>query len=151
MIHDIKYNLCFDIIPTLSSIMAEYLKFYKFEDDFVLTSVPLHNSKKKVRGFNQAELLARGISDIRNIPYSELLIRSVKTKTQVGLKKSARESNLKGSFRVNNCLLESKQIRSVMVIDDVFTTGATLSECAKKLKESGVEKVYGFVLAKSRQ
>ena len=127
--------------------MAEYLKTYHFEEDLVLADVPLHKHKKHFRGFNQSEILAKVISKYSKYQFQNLLERKEDTITQVGLNKEERSNNLRQAFKIK----QSKIPKSVLIIDDVFTTGSTLNQCAKILKENGALKVYGFVFAKSRE
>jgi competence protein ComFC len=147
VLKDIKYKYYFDVINSLSDIMADYLKVYKF-DDITISFAPIHAVKLRSRGFDQSELLAKSIADKSNFDFMKLLYRNRQTLTQVGLSKVERESNLKGAFNLRDTLPYLP--KSVMLIDDIFTTGSTLNECAKVLKEGGVGQVYGFVFAKSR-
>jgi ComF family protein len=127
-------------------MMAEYLKLFSFEKDIVLCDVPLHKHKMRVRGFNQSEILAKQIAKRKGLIFENLLNRRIDTVTQVGLTREERENNLREAFVVNNSVP-----KNILIIDDVFTSGSTLNQCARVLKESGAEKVYGFVFAKSRE
>lgn len=153
MIHDVKYNNYEAVMWDLAKVLKSYMGLYKF-DDVLITSVPLHRSKKWKRGFNQAEILAKAYNPNN---YFELLNRNKKTKTQVKLDKNTREINLKGAFDVScdqatvGNFMKSKGIDNlgeVIIFDDIYTTGSTLNECAKVLKNFGFEKVYGVVLAR---
>lgn len=146
IIKDVKYKFHYDVLNELGEIMAEYLKIYKFSDDLILIDVPLHKHKMKYRGFNQSEVLAKIISSKTNYRFENLLSRGEDTITQVGLNQEERWNNLREVFKVNSEHIPEK----VMIIDDVFTTGTTLNQCAKVLKENGSKEVYGFVFAKSR-
>jgi competence protein ComFC len=148
MIWDVKYKFCFAVLEDISRIMYKYFRFYKFRSDMVFTSVPLHPKKKRIRGFNQAEILARYICKSSRVEYLELLKRVNFTHTQVGLGKESREVNLKNVFEAT-IEGEGLKMRDVLIIDDVYTTGSTLNECAKVLKLAGFNKVYGFVFAKA--
>jgi ComF family protein len=147
VIHDVKYNFNFDVLNEIAVIMANYLKRYKFANDIVLTSVPLHKSKERFRGFNQADLLGKKVGRKAVLQYNELLKRNRKTHTQVMLSKEERSVNLKNVFMLKNKGL--KLPKEVIIVDDVYTTGSTLSECTKVLKANGVERVYGLVFARA--
>lgn len=144
-----KYKDSYRVFDEMSEYMADYLLNYKFLKTTLLTSVPLNSKKKRSRGFNQAELLAKRVSQRGKIPYANMLFRSKNTKTQVGMSKDERLVNLKNAFEIDlKYKNHIKRFNSVTIIDDVFTTGTTLAECAKQLKQVGVEKVYGMVFAK---
>lgn len=102
--------------------------------------VPIHKSKLTKRGFNQATLLARGISGTTGIPvYEKYLIRTKKTTPQKELNNRERKKNLKKAFLISD---NNVKLNSVIIVDDIYTTGSTVDACAELLKEAGVEKVY---------
>lgn len=106
----------------------------------VLVPVPVHWAKRRRRGYNQAELLAKGLSDYLNIPVdSGLIQRRVNTMPQKKLDPAQRENNLKKAF------LSAKNIVKydcVMLVDDIYTTGATVEACTKVLRDMGIHRVY---------
>ena len=98
----------------------------------------------KKRGYNQAELIANELSQMTHIPVdSDILKRVVNTTPQKELNDKERAKNLKNAFQVNEYIVQYKKI---VLVDDIYTTGATLDACAKALKEAGAEKIY-FVAA----
>ncbi len=111
----------------------------------IIMPVPLHNKRKLWRGFNQAEILARIIADYFG---SELFIgklaRIKTSKPQAKLNKLKRRINIKGCFAWQGDNLAG---RNIVLVDDVATTGSTLNECAKVLKQNGAGKVWGLVVA----
>jgi ComF family protein len=108
--------------------------------DFVLVPIPLSKKKLKWRGFNQAEEIAKELADFLKIPLIlDCLIKIKETRDQVELSEKERRKNVKGVFFVRNVLL----------VDDVFTTGATMEEAARVLKETGAKKIVGIVVAKA--
>jgi competence protein ComFC len=150
LIKSVKYDFNFAVLEDIGILMAKFLKFYKLNKGFVLVPVPLSNKKRRYRGFNQAELLGKHISKNSNFEQINLLKRIKNTHTQVTLSKQERSINLKEAFQINMNLNNMKSFKKVILVDDVYTTGTTLNECAKVLKQSGVEEVIGFVFAKSK-
>ena len=139
VIEEIKYNLYFAVASEVGKLMRESLN--QADIDFEsLIPVPLHWYKKNVRGFNQAELLAKNMGG----KVDDCLRRKRRTVTQVGMNKQERIENLKDVFEMRKAI----NYRSVALVDDVMTTGTTLEECASVLKKVGVEKVYGIVFAR---
>lgn len=94
-----------------------------------------------VRGFNQAELLARGVSGLTDIPFSDMLVKTIETKQQHNLKEFERSGNVLGAFDIKEECLPLLKGARVLLCDDVKTTGSTLNECAKTLLISGAEEV----------
>ena len=119
--------------PTLSA----------FAPDF-LAPVPLHSSRLRTRGFNQSALIARELGLARDVPLLELH-RTRPTPPQVGLNAKARVQNVKGAFAVEHPALQGAR---VLLVDDVFTTGATLDECARALKKAGAGEICALTLAR---
>ncbi len=120
----------------------------KFISDFELTiPVPLHPSRERERGFNQIEIILEKTNKMKEINYyKDILIRIKPTKSQAKIEdKEKRKENITGAFKViKKNFIKNKKI---LIIDDVFTTGATLEECAKVLKESGASNIYALCLA----
>ena len=114
----------------------------------VIVPVPVHKKRELERGYNQAEVLARkfiGFLDDVGIEYrldARLLKRNKQTIAQKKLGNEQRQDNLKNAFDVNEKVLKYCEYKSVLLIDDIYTSGATLSECARTLKNAGIEKVY---------
>lgn len=116
--------------------------------DFIIP-VPLHFCKMRKRGFNQAEILAKELGKVFGIPVKEkILVRIKNTKPQKILGPKERNSNLKGAFMVDNRqkdkLLTGK---TVLLVDDIYTTGSTLDAAAGVLKKAGAEKVYYLTIS----
>lgn len=112
-----------------------------------ITFVPMHPEDERQRGFNQAELLARELGNLWNIPVVRALEKIKKTEPQASLSHEARRENIRGAFR----LAKFPPCASILIVDDVCTTGATLSECAQVLMESGIARVYGLTVARVAQ
>lgn len=110
----------------------------------VIIPVPIHISKLRQRGFNQAGLIARPLGKLMGIPVDEeLLIRIVKTEPMKELSNQERIKNLQNAFQVTGKVVRYKK---VLIVDDIYTTGATFDACASVLKDAGVSQVYGVSL-----
>ena len=117
-----------------------------FTKDWVLVPIPLHSSRKKWRGFNQSESIGKYVAaefGWKFVP--DLLTRDIETKPQVGLKKEEREENIKGVFSLNPCYM--LRSTSYILFDDVWTTGSTMREACRVLKENGAKTVWGLTIA----
>jgi ComF family protein len=153
LIYQFKYKPHLkDLAKTLASILIEhFVKTGKNTDEIwdngVLIPVPLDKKKLKIRGYNQSEELAKELSKVLQIPVlSDNLIKTKSTKPQMELKKEQREKNLENAFSIKNPAgLTGKKI---FLVDDVYTTGSTMSECAKTLKEAGAKQVWGICIAR---
>ncbi|MGN0402320.1 MAG: ComF family protein [Acetatifactor sp.] len=135
----------------------EYAEFYgsemaEFLGDFIrnvapdaLVPIPLHRNRKIQRGYNQAELLAKAMGRSLDVPvYPNLLERVKNTVPQKKLNPHERQNNLKKAFNITR---NDVKLKVIMVIDDIYTTGATIDEAARALREAGAEKIYFITLA----
>jgi len=114
----------------------------------VLVPIPLHRYRQNWRGFNQAELIARVVGG-KKMAVVMALKRIKATVQQAGIRdKKKRRENLKGCFQVDKEKMGQLVGKKVVLIDDVFTSGATMREAARELHKSGVKQVWGFVLAR---
>ncbi len=112
--------------------------------------VPLHKKREKQRGFNQSELLSREISKLSSVPVMKNnLIKTRPTLAQVSLEASEREGNLRGAFMVRRP--EKIAGRTLLLVDDVYTTGSTIKECTKELKKAGAREVRAITLARAQK
>ena len=129
--------------------LVQYMNDINYKDfDFIL-SVPLHSSKMKIRGYNQSELIAKYISGKLNIPYMDVLKRIKNTNKQSSQTKEDRRKNLKNAFAIKQSKKFTAIINSsVLLVDDIYTTGSTANECAKALIDYGVSKVYVITIAR---
>ena len=111
-----------------------------------ITSVPLHHKKQKIRGFNQSDLIAQELSFLTDVPYTPLLKKITHTVSQASsATKEARLGNLQSVFEI--LPTSSLAGKSILIVDDVITTGTTLNECAKVLKHHGAANVIGVCVA----
>ncbi len=146
MVHHLKYSGMTSLSLELGELIIERLLREPFKGSLVIVPVPLYKKREFTRGFNQAELIARHISKRLNISGGEALKRIKNTESQVKLSGELRKKNLIGAFIcVDKDLIVGK---TVLLVDDVTTTGSTLNECAKILKENGAKQVFGVVVAR---
>lgn len=117
--------------------------------DYFIIPMPLSQKRLRNRGYNQAELIARRIADQLNLPViSNALIRIKNTKPQMEIKDwDERRDNVGGCFGITDALLVEN--KNIILVDDVFTSGATMSEAVKTLKAAGAKRIIGLVVAKA--
>ena len=145
---DFKYGRQVHLRYILARWLAEALEDPRLAGrrfDFIVP-VPLHPARKRERGFNQAELLARVLSRKTNIGLYSVLQRTRYTTTQTQFDRAQRMENLKGAFRLRRG--GNVQDLRVLLVDDVLTTGSTLSECASVLKADGALSVHAATAAR---
>lgn len=112
-----------------------------------IVPVPLHPRKQRQREFNQAEYLAKALGKSLNIPVAKRSLRRVKdTSTQTKLSAEARSKNMRGAFAVRDASVFAG--KRLVLLDDVFTTGATLDSCAKALRGAGAKDVIALAVAR---
>ena len=116
-----------------------------------IVPVPLHPSRKRQRGFNQSELLAKALEQELQIPVRLLLKKHKRTKDQKSLSKNQRKKNVADAFTVDEEVLGEKVPESVLLLDDVMTTGSTLTACAKVLKAKGIRRVTFLTVCVAEQ
>lgn len=138
-------------VKAVSELMAELLFFtgnnYSFD---LITAVPLHPKKLRERGFNQAEVIAKRYAELLDKPYYSLLERTKHLPAQASITdKNKRLHILKNIFILSSRYIDTPLLHDkvVLIIDDVCTTGATLTECAKVLKKAGAKKVISLTIA----
>jgi len=137
LLHALKYRNRSDLGVLMGKWMYEEVKLGGWLNDVdCLVPVPIHPKKKKIRGYNQAAILARGFAESSAIPlYEEALMKREHTGSQTKLSRIARWENAQESFAMND--LELVKGKHVLLIDDVITTGATLEACANVLAKEG--------------
>jgi len=109
--------------------------------DFV-TAVPMHPRRLKRRGVNHGEVLAKAVAVKMNLPYKAVLARTRDSVQQARLSNEQRKKNLNGAFAAKPEFMEEIKDAAILLVDDVYTTGATARECALALREAGAAKVY---------
>ncbi len=155
LIHLLKYEQVRPAAAVLGRMLAEAVRGLEpgwNEHPLVVISVPLHARKLRPRGFNQSELIAHhaiklGAGSGRLVRHSRVLERRRETQSQIGLTRHQRRENLRGSFAVARP--EEIAGREILLVDDVFTTGTTVSECARVLRRAGASKVFVATIART--
>ena len=135
----------FKIIAKDTDRFHSFLSFLISEKNCI-AYVPSFKKKEKKRGFNQAEIIAKELSKITRLKTISLFKKIKDTKDQTELSKEERLQNVKDSFRFVDV---GVGLGNVLLVDDVFTTGATMKECCKVLKKAGIKKVWGFTIART--
>ena len=153
LIHQFKYQpYVKDLAKTLANLIIEHLVLSsKNSEDIwqnsILIPIPLDKNKVKNRGYNQSEELAKELSKILQTPViTNVLIKTKSTKPQMELSKEQREQNLKNVFVIKNpsAIAQGK----IFLVDDVYTTGSTMEECASVLKQAGAKQIWGITIAR---
>ena len=149
-IHAFKYSGKSHLAHPLGVLLSSFSKpWLEAMTDLLVMPVPLHPKRLRERGFNQSLLLARHVASGLAFELDFLSLRRVRyTKPQTGLKSDERRKNVQGAFKVVDRSAVKK--RSIVLVDDVATTGNTLNDCARALKRAGAPEVYGLVLARTR-
>ena len=146
IIHEMKYKGLFALAKPLAHIMAASWPDWEQNPDMIVP-IPLHRRRQRRRGFNQSALLAFHLGQQIDIPVNEQAMKRVKpTSPQIGLNPVERSENVRDAFFADSHLVKNKQI---LLIDDVYTTGATMSAAADALLASGAAGVSAYCLARA--
>ena len=143
-----KYQRVYGLVPPLGALLSQqFHTYWQGHAPQALVPVPLHRSKLRVREFDQALALARCLGQSIGIPvWADVLIRQRPTPSQVGLSAAERRRNIRGAFTVRkpqDCVG-----KTLLLIDDVYTTGATVQECARLLRRAGAARVEVYTVAR---
>lgn len=125
--------------------------FEKLKNMIIMIVVPISKARKKERGYNQSQLIAKQVSQIINIPIMKnILEKSKDTVPQSTLNKVQRQENAKGAYKVKKDNYKKIKNKNILLVDDIYTTGSTINECAKVLQEVGIVKkqIGALTLAK---
>ena len=124
-------------------------RFAGQNNNWVFVPIPLHSSKLRARGYNQAKILADELGKRFNFKVLDLLKRIKNTGSQYGLKLKERRKNIKGAFEIDQKLkIKDQKSTNVFLVDDILTSGSTLLEAANVLKRGGAKRVIGLTLAR---
>jgi len=147
-IHLFKYNGYVGLVDIFRDIMTDFLKKHRIDKEIdLIVPVPMYRTKKRERTYNHAEVLARSISQSFGIPFDSKNLKKIQwTQSQSELDKQKRLRNVKDSFiTVDKNIFRGK---NVLLVDDVYTTGATINECARVLSGAEPRRIYSLTLAR---
>ena len=135
------YRTFLEFIKNNENICAQIKKYD------IIIPVPISKKRLNSRGYNQSSLIAKNLAQELNIEYSEKILIKIKdNKPQSEMKQDTRKSNVRGVYKVIN--KERINNKKVLIVDDIFTTGSTVDECARVLKDNNAESIGVFTLAK---
>ena len=149
LIHYFKYKYFKGLTPILGEIATKYIENLKLKiENFIIVPIPLHPKKERQRGFNQAKLIAEFLANKLNLELIDELKRIKNTEPQAKLKDpEKRTKNIAGCFQLKNAAKIKN--KNILLIDDVFTSGATINEAVKILEQNSAKKIIALVLAKA--
>jgi len=151
LVHSFKYKRSLYLTDLLGELLSQVLSDQRISglvpEEWVITDVPLHHSRERWRYFNQARLLSQALSHRTTIPYEPLLQRTIRTPHQARLGKRERARNVRGAFTPLYPHVELPS-RNIILVDDVFTTGATVNACAQQLRKAGAQRILVVCLAR---
>jgi ComF family protein len=151
LVHLFKYQGVKPAGKLLGSLLHQAVARMALPDSLVVVPVPLWPGKRNARGFNQAEAIARTFLSFR-VPSSiqldtSILVRARETASQTGLTRRQRRANVRGAFAVAGP--QKVKGRSILIVDDVMTTGTTAGECARVLRRAGAKEVFVATVARA--
>ncbi|MFA5166369.1 MAG: phosphoribosyltransferase family protein [Candidatus Paceibacterota bacterium] len=152
-LHLLKYEPCCKL---LARDLAKLLYWHllacgKKPSDFsdcLLAPVPLHEKKLRRRGYNQTQEIAKELGDMLQIPCEEILLKIKENKSQTELNRLERMQNVEGCYALNEHCSAKITGKNILLLDDIFTTGATMEECAKTLKTTKAKSVWAIAVAR---
>ena len=146
LILNLKYHKSFIAGKVLADLLCQIIIEKKLSIDCICY-VPISKDSLKKRGFNQCSVLAKNLSSILDIPVIDCLVKVKETKEQKLLGKEERMKNILDAFEIKN--KEKLFKKNILLIDDVYTTGATINECKKNIEKCNINKIYLLTIAKS--
>ena len=148
LIHDLKYRRIRANAPTLANLLSAYVCYYRIAipSGALLIPIPLHKKRERTRGFNQSRLIAEALAqklgpELRG----DVLHKIKKTQPQMELAREERLKNMDGVFAVSDTSIVRN--RTILLLDDVKTTGATLESAARVLRAAGSKKIWAITVA----
>ena len=149
-IHKLKFKRKRSLGPIFGKLIIDYLKEIDIDLSEVdlIHSVPLSERRMKSRGYNQVDLFSEAVSTYFKIPLErEVLVRKKETKQQFDLPRELRFKNVRGAFKIKDA--NKIKDKTILLLDDIYTTGSTVFECSKALREAGAKKVYVLTLSRA--
>lgn len=147
LIHRFKYDGAKEVGGELANLFC--LSPEIISNNIVLIPVPLHKKRRRDRGYNQSEILAYEIGKTWNVAMADILQRHRNTPPQAKLPRAERLKNIVEAFSIKNPKIKLDPTRTYMLVDDVYTTGSTLKECAKVLRKNGAKSIAGLVIGRA--
>lgn len=147
LVHGLKYERIRAMASVLSRLLASALAYYRveFPAESIVIPVPLYPARQRVRGFNQSYLIAQELAERLGYPVDQCVEKIRKTKPQMELRREERIRNLAGAFVVKNP--DSIRGKTILLVDDVRTTGTTLEEIATTLRHAGAKRIWAITAA----
>jgi ComF family protein len=150
-IHALKYKKIKGVMGAVADIIGAYLDKINKNNEFggyVIVPIPIHPKKERQRGFNQADLISLELKKVLGLRVEPILVKIKNNPSQTELKNyKEREINIQNSFGIKDG--EAARGKNIILVDDVFTSGATLKEATRILKSAGAKKIIAFVVAKA--
>ena len=150
LVHDFKYKKNTSLVTEFAEFIISFMDKHNIakETDLVL-SIPMHPLRLLKREINPSNILARNVAKKLNLPYSENLLKKTKnTLPQSQLNRSERIENIKNSFSLKKSAEPYLKHKNILFVDDLFTTGSTVNECSRILKEKSVKRIEVITLAR---
>lgn len=148
LIHILKYDSYISPAGYFALPLSEMIESdVALQDYDYMCAVPLHPVRHRERGYNQSDLIAFATASLLQMPYQNPIRRTINTPSQTLLSKDSRAVNLKNAFSIKD--ISAVKGKKIIVVDDVFTTGATMNELAKELRLAGADKVAAVTVARA--
>ena len=147
LINYLKYQGVTEVADTLAQLLSIYFQQFIFQDVDLITAIPLHRRRMAERTFNQAQLITQELSLLLEIPLADLLERTRYSLSQTSLSDTDRQQNVQDIFSLQADIPKNFIGRTVLLVDDVVTSGATLESASQVLLEGGAYKVIGLTVA----
>lgn len=148
LVQHIKFDKQIYLVEPATNYLLEELNKMQIVPDFI-TDIPMFTEKLKSRGFNQSEMFCKNLSSKSGVPFLELCEKVKNTPSQVSLSFKERKQNLIGAFKLKKEFKKTIKGKNILIVDDVFTTGATSNEISKVLINNGAKACYVLTLAHS--
>lgn len=143
ILHNLKYRKRRYLARSIGLLLAGEIVKHNYCEPQLIVPVPLHNIREKERGFNQSALIAGYVSHVLGVPCRQLLVKRMNTVSQTTISRQKRQENVRGVF---SCIENLPPGTTVLLVDDIYSTGATMKEAASILEKSGAN-VYGAVVS----
>lgn len=151
VVRSFKYQHHWVLAEEMGRDVARAARLMQIKELSFVTAVPMHARRLRTRGKNHSELLARNVAAQLDVPYAEILQRTRNARQQARLSRAERLVNLTGGFAVPEEMRELVCGATILLIDDVWTTGSTATACVQALRESGAEQIYFASYARSEK